>query len=122
MLAAELKQSPAVSHTYLLVPILLLFALLIVAVLRVPNLISSANIGSAIIVSAPLLLATYALTIIAMAGRAGVDLSVGPMLGFINVSLIQLFAAEVISTPVDFFAYAIAAGILYQILMGLIIV
>ena len=122
MRAAELKQSPASSHTYLLVPILLLFALLIVAVLRVPNLISNADIGSAIIVSAPLILATYALTIIAMAGRAGVDLSIGPMLGFINVSLIQLFAAEVISTPVDFFAYAIAAGILYQILMGLIIV
>lgn len=122
MSVAELKQSSVSSHAYLLVPILLLFVLLIVAVVRAPPLISHAGIGSAIIVSAPLILATYALTIIAMAGRVGVDLSIGPLLGFINVSMIQLFAAEVITTPVGFFAYAIAAGVLYQISMGLIIV
>ncbi len=122
MSVVELKQSSAPSHTYLLVPILLLFVLLIVAVLRAPPLISNAGIGSAIIVAAPLILATYALTIIVMAGRVGIDLSIGPLLGFINVSMIQLFAAEVITTPFGFFAYAIAAGVLYQILMGLIIV
>lgn len=122
MSVAELKQSSAPSHTYLLVPILLLFVLLIVAVLRAPPLISNAGIGSAIIVAAPLILATYALTIIVMAGRVGIDLSIGPLLGFINVSMIQLFAAEVITTPFGFFAYAIAAGVLYQILMGLIII
>ena len=122
MSIAELKQSSTSSHTYLLVPILLLFVLLIVAVLRAPPLISNAGLGSAIIVAAPLILATYALTIIAMAGRVGVDLSIGPLLGFINVSMIQLFAAEVITTPIGFFAYAIMVGVLYQILMGLIIV
>ena len=122
MSAPDLAHAPPISRTYLLVPILLLFALLVVAVLRAPNLISSVGIGSAIIVSAPLILATYSLTLIAMAGRAGVDLSIGPLIGFINVSLIQLFAAGVISSPVAFFAYAIAVGVLYQILMGLIIV
>ena len=122
MSAPDLAHAPPISRTYLLVPILLLFALLVVTVLRAPNLISSVGIGSAIIVSAPLILATYSLTLIAMAGRAGVDLSIGPLIGFINVSLIQLFAAGVISSPVAFFAYAIAVGVLYQILMGLIIV
>ncbi len=122
MNVAELKQSSSSSHTFLLVPILLLFVLLVIAVLRAPSLMTNAGIGSAIIVAAPLILATYALTMIAMAGRAGVDLSIGPLIGFINVSLIQLYAAEVISSGVEFFAYAIAVGILYQILMGLIIV
>ena len=119
---ADFSQAPSTAHTYLLVPILLLFVLLIIAVLRAPNLISSVGIGSAIIVSAPLILATYSLTLIAMAGRAGVDLSIGPLIGFINVSLIQLYAADVISSPFAFFAYAIVVGILYQVLMGLIII
>lgn len=122
MSAADFRQASSHSHTYLLVPIVLLFALLVVAQLRAPTLISNVGLGSAIIVAAPLILATYALTIVAMAGRAGVDLSIGPLIGFINVGMIQLFAAEVISTPVEFFLYAIAVGILYQILFGLIVV
>src|SRR5674476_820861 len=55
------------SNTYLLVPILLLFLLLIIAVLRSPNLVSPAGIGSAVIVMAPLALATYALMALAIA-------------------------------------------------------
>ena len=122
MSAAQFSHASSPSHTYLLVPILLLFALLAVATLRAPNLISDVGIGSAIIVASPLILATYALTVIAMAGRAGVDLSIGPLIGFINVSMIQLHAAGIIATPVEFFACAIAIGVLYQLLMGLIIV
>ena len=119
---ADFAQAPSTARTWLLVPILLLFVLLIIAVLRAPSLISNVGIGSAIIVSAPLILATYSLTLIAMAGRAGVDLSIGPLIGFINVSLIQLYAADLIASPFAFFAYAIIVGILYQVLMGLIIV
>ena len=122
MNVAELRHASSPSHTYLLVPILLLFALLVVASLRAPTLITNAGIGSAIIVASPLILATYALTIIAMAGRVGVDLSIGPLIGFINVSMVQLYAAKIITTPVEFFAYAIAVGVLYQLVMGLIIV
>ena len=122
MSAAELRHASAPSHTYLLVPVLLLFGLLVVATLRAPNLISNVGIGSAIIVASPLILATFALTVVAMAGRVSVDLSIGPLIGFINVSMVQLYAAKIIVTPVEFFAYAIAVGVLYQLLMGLIIV
>ncbi|MCY4396861.1 MAG: ABC transporter permease [Rhodospirillaceae bacterium] len=122
MSAAELRHASSPSHTYLLVPILLLFGLLTIATLRAPNLISNVGIGSAVIVASPLILATYALTVIAMAGRVSVDLSIGPLIGFINVSMVQLYAAKIIVTPVEFFAYAIAVGVLYQLLMGLIIV
>ncbi len=45
-------------NTFLLVPILLFFGLLIIAVLRSPNLMSSSGIGSAEIVVAPLILST----------------------------------------------------------------
>jgi len=110
------------STPYLLMPISVLFLLLIVAVIRSPSLITSAGIGSAIIVAAPLVLATYALMANVIAGRGTVDLSVGPLIGFINVTMIQLFAAGYIESPIAIFVYAIAVGIAYQLLMGLIII
>jgi len=114
---------PSVSlNTYLLVPILLFFVLLIVAVLRSPSLISSDGLGSAVIVVAPLILATYALMVVAIAGRATVDLSVGPLIGFINVTVVQLHGMGYVSSPLAFFVYAFAVGIAYQLLMGLIII
>ena len=109
-------------NTYLMVPGLILFVLLSFAVIRGPALISSSGIGSAVIVVAPLILSTYALTAIVMAGRAGVDLSIGPLIGFINVGMIQLLAAGYIESPIAFFLYAMAVGIAYQLGMGLIIV
>ena len=114
--------SSSSASTYLMVPIFIFFVLLIFAVIRGPSLISSAGIGSAIIVVAPLVLATYALTIMAMAGRATVDLSIGPLIGFINVSLIQLVGIGFLESIWGLFIFAIAAGIAYQLLMSLIIV
>jgi ribose transport system permease protein len=106
----------------MLVPILLLFLLLIIAVLRSPNLISPAGIGSAVIVLTPLALATYALMALAIAGRGTVDLSIGPLMGFINVTLVVLSGMGALESPVSFFLYAIAVGVAYQLLMALIIV
>jgi len=110
------------SNTHLMVPVFIFAVLLAVATIRGPAIISSAGIGSAVIVVAPLILATYALTVVVMAGRAGVDLSIGPLIGFINVGLIQLLAAGIIESPVIFFLYAMAVGVAYQLVMGLIIV
>ena len=68
------------------------------------------------------MLATYALMAVAIAGRGTVDLSVGPLIGFINVTLVQLFGLDLIASPLAVFAYVIAVGIAYQLIMGLIIV
>ncbi len=118
----EQESRPPANGTYLLVPILLLFALLFIAVLRSPNLVTQSGIGSAIIVAAPLILATYALMATVIAGRVTVDLSIGPLIGFINVTLIQIYGAGGLQSPISFFLYALAVGVLYQLLMGLIIV
>lgn len=118
----EIRARGASFNTFLLVPILLFFGLLITAALRSPSLISSSGIGSAEIVVAPLVLSTYALMATALAGRATVDLSIGPLLGFINVTLIQLGAAGVLSSPIAVFAYVLAAGVAYQILFALIVI
>jgi ribose/xylose/arabinose/galactoside ABC-type transport system permease subunit len=56
-----------------------------------------------------------------MAGRGGVDLSIGPFMGFINVSSIQLYAAGYLQTPIGWFVYAIAMGLLWQLFYALIV-
>ena len=109
------------SNKYLMVPIFIFFALLIFALIRSPILISQSGIGSAIMLTAPLILTTYALTFVAMAGRGGVDLSIGPFMGFINVSSIQLYAAGYLQTPIGWFVYAIAMGLLWQLFYALIV-
>lgn len=109
-------------NTFLLVPILLFFALLTVAVLRSPTLISSSGIGSAEIVVAPLILSTYALMATVLAGRATVDLAIGPLIGFINVTMIQFVDANIFTSPIAVFAYALAAGVAFQIVVALIII
>ena len=109
------------SNKYLMVPIFIFFALLIFALIRSPILISQSGIGSAIMLTAPLILTTYALTFIAMAGRGGVDLSIGPFMGLINVSSIQLYAAGYLQTPIGWFVYAIAMGLIWQLFYALIV-
>ena len=109
-------------NAFLLVPMLLFFGLLVVAVLRSPSLMTSSGIGGAEIVVAPLILSTYALMATALAGRATVDLSIGPLIGFINVTLIQLGAIQLVTSPIAVFAYVLLAGVLYEIVFGLIVI
>ncbi len=122
MAKVQAEQQGGRSNPYLLMPITLFFALLAFAVLRSPNLMTSAGIGAAIIVATPLILATYALMASAISGRGTVDLSIGPLIGFVNVTLIQLQAAGVLENPIVVFLYAMAAGALYQFIFALIVI
>jgi ribose transport system permease protein len=110
------------SSTYLLVPILLIALLLGTAVIRGPNLVSLSGFGSAIIVAAPLILATYALMALAVAGRGTVDLAIGPLVAFINVTVVKLNMLGVISGPFSTFFVALGLGVAYQLLFALIVI
>lgn len=109
-------------NTYLLVPILLVAVLLGTAVIRGPSLVSLSGFGSAIIVAAPLILATYTLMALAIAGRGTVDLAVGPLLAFINVSIVKLNGLDLVTSPLGVFVVALGIGVLYQLLFALIII
>jgi ribose transport system permease protein len=109
-------------NTYLLVPILLISVLLSIAVIRGPSLVSLAGFGSAIIVAAPLVMATYALLAVAVAGRGTVDLAVGPLLAFINVSIVKLSDLGIVTSPLGVFLLALGIGVLYQLLFALVII
>lgn len=109
-------------HQHLLAPIFLIGLLLLVAMLRAPRLFSVDGLGGAIIVVAPLILAALALTPIVLVGRGGVDLSVGPLLGFINVSLVKWLVETNHASPILVITYIVSAGVLYQVLIAAIII
>lgn len=117
-----MAKSSSSSNAYLLVPIALIAVLLSTAVIRGPSLVTPAGIGSAIIVAAPLILATYALMVLAVTGRGTVDLAVGPLLAFINVVVVKLSTAGYLTSPIATFIVAIGLGVLYQLLFALIII
>ncbi len=117
-----MSQSRGSQNTYLLVPILLIALLLSTAVIRGPNLVSLSGFGSAIIVSAPLILATFSLMALAVAGRGTVDLAVGPLLAFINVTIVKLNGLGIVTGPFGVFLVALGIGVLYQLFFALIIV
>lgn len=110
------------TSTYLLVPILLVALLLGVAAVRNPSLVSLSGFGSAIIVAAPLTLATYSLMALAVAGRGTVDLAVGPLLAFINVSIVKLNMLGIVTGPFGVFFVALGLGVLYQLFFALVVI
>ena len=116
---ATQAQSP---NIYLLVPIALMAALLGTAVIRGPSLVSEAGAGAAIIVAAPLILATYSLMVLAVAGRGTIDLAVGPLLAFINVVVVKLSTSGILVSPIATFIVALGLGMLYQLAFALVVI
>jgi ribose transport system permease protein len=90
--------------------------------MRNPSFVSLSGFGSAIIVAAPLVMATYALMAVAVAGRGTVDLAVGPLMAFINVSIVKLNMLGVVTGPFAVFFVALGLGVLYQLLFALIVI
>jgi ribose transport system permease protein len=110
------------TSAYLLVPIFLIAVLLGIAAVRNPSLVSLSGFGSAIIVAAPLVLATYSLMSLAVAGRGTVDLAVGPLLAFINVSIVKLNMLGIVTGPFGVFFVALGLGVLYQLFFAVIVI
>lgn len=108
-------------NRYLAVPTIVFAVLLVLAILRSPNLFSTSGLAGAILVAAPLILCTLALTPIVLAGRGSVDLSMGPLMAFINVTLIGWLTQYGVTNPVLFFLWAIGLGAAWQVMQACII-
>lgn len=106
----------------LLVPVTLLTTLVIYSAIFSPRLFTSGGLASALIVTTPLILLTLSITPIALVGRGGVDLAVGPLMGFINVTLVQFLFGYGVDSPILIFAYCILIGVAYQIIQSLIVI
>jgi ribose transport system permease protein len=98
----------------------LLLVLVIVCAIRAPYLFTASGIGGLLVSAVPLILIVMGLTVTALVG-SGVDLSVGPMMIFINVTLVRFFFDNQIGTPALIFAWALGIGILIQVIQAVVI-
>lgn len=116
------RLAPVIARNkYLAVPITGFLVLIVLAAIRSPNLFSSNGLAGAILVAAPLILCTLALTPIVMSGRGSVDLSIGPLMAFINVTLVAWLTQNGVSHPVLIFLWAMGLGAIWQLLQALVI-
>jgi ribose/xylose/arabinose/galactoside ABC-type transport system permease subunit len=83
-------------QTTLVTPFMLLAVLLVLSAARGPDLFTANGLDGAMIGAAPLVLGTLAITTIAIAGPAGVDLSIGPAMTLINIRLSSSFQRSVL--------------------------
>lgn len=95
------------------------FAVMLLVILLAVNLILSparfqpGSWGALIGLAAPLIGAAIASTPVILAGRGGIDISVGPLMGFVNAVVIQvLFLEAGISSPMLLFPAALLVGAL----------
>ncbi len=107
---------------HLAMPAGLVVLLLLLSALRSPHLFTVDGMAGGMLVAAPLILAAMAITPIAMAGRGGVDLSIGPLVGFINVTIVAWLAPHGWGQPITVFVYAVAVACLWQIILALVII
>jgi ribose transport system permease protein len=112
---------PLVHHRYLAVPLVMFVILVALAALRSPHLFTSTGLAGAIIVATPLILCTLALTPIVMAGRGSVDLAIGPLMGFINVTIAAWLTEGGFTNPIAVFAWAMGVGAAFEVLQALVV-
>lgn len=96
----------------------LLVALVAVVLVRSPQLFSAEGLRIGFAVMTPLALAAMAITPAAIAGRGGVDLSIGPVIAFINVTIVTMLVAKGITSPIAILAWVLIAGIGLGALQG----
>jgi ribose transport system permease protein len=93
--------------------VVLLFILLAVNLVLSPGRFQPGSWGALVGLAAPLIGAAIASTPVILAGRGGIDISVGPLMGFVNAIVIQvLFLKAGISSPLLLVPAALLVGML----------
>lgn len=103
------------------IALLLLLVLVILNGIRDPQLLSSAGLLSACATSAPLVLLALAVTPSMLTGRGGIDLSLGPLAGFITVLIGTYMHSGLLGNPVILVLTCIALGAFTGAVNGVVI-
>lgn len=97
----------------------LLVVLVILAAIKGPKLFTDADgLAAGCAVVAPLVLATMALTPVAIGVRGGIDLAVGPLMSLINCGLVVWFIQQGVTSVFAIFALALLLGLGAGLLQG----
>ncbi len=103
------------------------FAILLVAILFVGNLIenpefiASDQIAGTLAIAAPFVIAAVASTPSILSGGGGIDLSVGPLLGFVNVILVVRLIPEGLDDPYVAVPILLGIGALVGLVNGFLV-
>lgn len=103
---------------------LILFGILItVTMILTPSRFSPGNLGTTIGLMAPVILAACAVTPVFLAGREGIDLSVGPSIGFISVVIVKVMILDHgITSPLLIVPAALLIGLAIGAVNGVVAV
>jgi ribose transport system permease protein len=103
------------------------FAVLLVGILLVGNLIKNPQfvepdqIAGTLAIAAPFVIAAVASTPAILSGGGGIDLSVGPLLGFVNVILVVRLIPHGLDDPYYAVPILLAIGALVGLVNGLLV-
>lgn len=108
-----MTKARVLSDRSLVVALVLLAVLLLANVVMNPARFAPAAWGTLIGLAAPLIGAAFASTPVILAGRGGIDISVGPTMGLVSAVVIQvLFLNAGISSPLVLWPVALGLGAL----------
>lgn len=119
-IAQRLRQELAVK-SYAAAAMVLFVVLIVIATLRSSDLFTSHGLTIAISVAAPLVLATMALTPPVISGRGGIDLSVGPLMSFVNVTIVAWLVGHGVESPLVIVAYALGISVVVGLIKGVLV-
>jgi ribose transport system permease protein len=124
-------QPPAVSmpavrqilrrNSYAAVPLALLILLFIVNAVVQPQFLDQQNWASSMAVLCPTVLTAMAVTLPVLSGNGGIDLSVGPLAGFMTVLIAAVLVPAGITTPQLIIPIVIVFGLLSGAINGLLV-
>lgn len=108
-------------HAYASVPAALLVVLFLVNVAVQPQFIDVRNWGSSMAVLCPILFTAMAVTLPLLSGNAGIDLSVGPLAGFMTVFIAAVLVPAKIIAPELMIPVVVAFGLLSGAINGFLV-
>lgn len=101
---------------------MLFAAMLIANLITIPQFVSPGNIAGTLAVAAPFVLAAIASTPAILSGGGGIDISIGPLLGFANVLFIDQLLPNGLGGPAPAIAITLALSAFVGAVNGFLVV
>jgi ribose transport system permease protein len=99
-----------------------LFVVLLIAnLIKIPAFVSPSQFAGTLAVAAPFVIAAIASTPAILAGGGGIDLSIGPLLGFVNVMLVIELMPRGLDGPATALPILLGLGALVGLVNGVLV-
>jgi ribose transport system permease protein len=108
-------------NSYAAVPLVLLIAAFVVNAAVQPQFLAEANWASSMAVLCPTVLTAMAMTLPVLSGNGGIDLSVGPLAGFMTVLIAAVLVPAGITSPELIIPIVVVFGLLSGAINGVLV-